>query len=533
MSSTGSIIENNRETQWGDFPVPALIYAGICSVLFVCMYFSAYKFMFWLWEGENYNYCYLIPVIAGYLLWEKRRELLAAPTVPSWFGLVPLGIGVIIFWLGELGGEYYTLYISSWFVMVGMVWIYAGWNKLKLAAFPLCYLLVMFPFPNIINTNLTFRLKLLSSELGVAMIRIYGMSAYREGNVIDVGFTKLQVVDACSGLRYFLPLIVLAILLAYYFRDALWKRIALVLFAIPLSIFTNSLRIASVGILYQFWGPVVAEGFFHDFSGWFIFMASLAMLLAVMWLLKRMFPKAETAECGERKQAFVPESAGNRKIGPRYAIVLAIPAILLLGGTAFLVKNIEFREKTPLRHPFSDYPVQIGDWRGERHVMEKIYLEELGLSDYLLIDYQNSRHQNVSLYVAYNESQRKGKSSHSPATCLPGNGWIFKDSGITAVELSGGKVIQVQRALMDKNGQQLLAYYWFPQRGRVLHNIYELKLYAFWDALVDRRTDGALVRIITPVGDSGNPMEAESRLKAFVRTILPILDQYLPGRTIR
>ena len=126
-----------------------------------------------------------------------------------------------------------------------------------------------------------------------------------------------------------------------------------------------------------------------------------------------------------------------------------------------------------------------------------------------------------------------GKSSHSPASCLPGNGWEFKDSGIIAIELPGGKVIKVQQALIEKNGQQLLTYYWFPQRGRVLHNLFELKFYAFWDAIFSHRTDGALVRIITPVSDNGNPMEAESRLNAFVRVMLPLLEQYLPGRTVR
>lgn len=533
MSSTGSMVDNNCVVEREGISLPAVIYTGICLALFAWMYFPAYQAMLASWEGEDYNHCYLIPVVAMYILWEKRTAFRVATTTPSWLGLVPLGVGVALFWLGELGGEFYTLYISSWFVMVGMVWTYVGWNKLKVLGFPLCFLIAMFPFPNVINVNLTLKLKLISSELGVAMLRVYGMSAYREGNVIDVGFTKLQVVDACSGLRYFLPLIILGILLAYYFRAAMWKRIVLVLFAIPLSIITNSLRIASVGILYQFWGPVVADGFFHDFSGWFIFMASLVMMLAVMWCLKRILPEPETVACGERENGSVPAGVVKRKIGMRYSVLLAVPAFLLLGGTILLTQNVDFREKIPLRQPFSAFPVHVGDWRGERQVMEKMYLDALGLSDYLLIDYRNGRNQNVNFYVAYNESQRGGKSSHSPASCLPGNGWAFKDSGITSVELPGGKVIEVQRAFIDKNGQQLLAYYWFPQRGRILHNLFELKLFAFWDAIVARRTDGALVRIITPVADGGNLMESESRLKDFTRVMLPVLDQYLPGRTVR
>jgi exosortase D (VPLPA-CTERM-specific) len=533
MSSTRSTVDNNCVVKKGGPTLPAGIYTGICLALFAWMYFPAYQYMSIKWGLEDYNHCYLIPVIVMYILWEKRTAFRAVSTAPSWFGLVPLGIGVVLFWLGELGGEFYTIHISSWFVMIGMAWTYLGWNKLKLIGFPLCFLITMFPFPNLINNNLTLRLKLISSELGVAMLRIYGMSAYREGNVIDVGFTKLQVVDACSGLRYFLPLIILGILLAYYFRAAMWKRIALVLFAIPLSIITNSMRIASVGILYRFWGPVVVDGFFHDFSGWFIFMASLVMMLAVMWCLKRIFPDSQTAASYEKENGSVPAGIVKQEIGMRYAFLLAVPMFLLLGGTTLLANNVDFREKIPLRQPFSTFPVHVGDWQGERQVMDKVYLDSLELSDYLLIDYRNSQQQNINFYVAYNESQRGGKSSHSPATCLPGNGWEFKDSGITSVELPGGKVIKVQRAFMDKNGQKLLAYYWFSQRGRILHNLFELKLFAFWDAIVARRTDGALVRIITPVRDSGNLTESESRLKDFVRVMLPVLDQYLPGRTVR
>jgi len=533
MGSTGSTVENKSILESGIFSLPAVIFSGICSILFAFMYFPTYQHMWGSWEAEDYNHCYLIPVVVLYLLWEKRTAFRTASTTPSWFGLVSLGIGVALFWLGELGGEFYTLYISSWLVLVGILWTYLGWNKLKVIGFPLCFLITMFPFPNFINNNLTLRLKLLSSELGVAMLRVYGMSAYREGNVIDVGFTKLQVVDACSGLRYFLPLIVLGILLAYYFRAAMWKRIALVLFAIPLSVITNSLRIASVGILYRYWGPVVVDGFFHDFSGWFIFMASLAMMLAFMWCLKLIFPAPETAASYAVENDSVRTGVMRRVVGVRYAIVLALPVLLLLGGTTLLAKNVDFREKVPLRQPFSSFPVHVGEWQGKRQVMEKTYLDVLDLSDYLLIDYQNGRQQTVNFYVAYNESQRGGKSSHSPASCLPGNGWNFKDSGITSVELPGGKVIKVQRAFMDKNGEQLLAYYWFPQRGRILHNLFELKLFAFWDAITARRTDGALVRIITSVRDSGNLIESESRLQGFIRAMLPVLDQYLPGKTVR
>ena len=125
------------------------------------------------------------------------------------------------------------------------------------------------------------------------MVHLYGMSGYREGNVIDLGFTQLQVVEACSGLRYLIPIMVLSLLLAYFFRAHLWKRIVLFVSSIPLAIVVNSLRIALTGILSSIWGAKVAEGFFHGFSGWLIFLFALAFLLLEMWVLKWLPPRTE------------------------------------------------------------------------------------------------------------------------------------------------------------------------------------------------------------------------------------------------
>lgn len=122
-------------------------------------------------------------------------------------------MGIAFFWLGELGGEYLTLYLSVWLVLVGLCWFHLGWQKLKIIAFPLVMALAMFPLPGFLYGKISVQLKLISSHLGVAMMQLSGMSAYREGNVIDLGFTQLQVVDACSGLRYLIPLIVLGVLL--------------------------------------------------------------------------------------------------------------------------------------------------------------------------------------------------------------------------------------------------------------------------------------------------------------------------------
>ena len=505
--------------------------------LLAVMYHPAYS---WLirkdWPREDYNYCYLIPLVVLYLIWEKKDELAAEPSVPSWGGLLLLVPGILLFWVGELAGELYSLYLSSWLVAVGILWLHIGWRKLKTIAFALCMALAMFPLPVFLNTKLTFGLKLISSKLGVAMLHLYGMSAYREGNIIDLGFTQLQVVDACSGLRYLYPLLVMGILISYFYRAAIWKRLVLIASTVPLTIVVNSLRIAITGVIHRHFGAAVAEGFFHGFSGWLIFMFTLAVLLAEVWVLMRIAPDASEsffARPGSAKlREVVPEveaPAGEGKWTGFFKPPQFVVAMFLMVVTLGVYQAVEFREKIPVSRPLSDFPLTVGPWSGTRQTMEQDIIKELDVSDYAMIDFRDSGNRYVNFYVAWYESQRRGESIHSPETCMPAGGWTFRQSGAVSVSLSNlGKQMNVNKGILEKSGVIQVSYFWFPARGRILLNAWEMKLYTFWDSLTRQRTDGALVRLITPLYPDERTEDAEARLKGFTALIVPVLDTFLP-----
>ena len=147
----------------------------------------------------------------------------------------------------------------------------------------------------------------------------------------------------------------------------------------------------------------------------------------------------------------------------------------------------------------------------------------------LFRSYVDKQGRGLNFYVAYYESQRKGESIHSPATCLRGGGWVFKEDGDAFVGFDGGGGMPVSRALIQKGSFRQLSYYWFPMRGRVLTNAFQMKWWTFWDALTRQRTDGALVRVIAPVGENESLKDAENRLQGFVREITPVLAEFLPG----
>jgi len=536
------ILSSLRLESWVRFALYSLLLLGV--------YYSALSYLVHLWQRDDYTYCYLIPVVVIYLIWEKRNTLASIISETSWNGLIPIIFGLALFWVGELGGEYYTLFVSFWLVLVGLCWIHLGWGKLKTISFAFIVIVTAFPPPEFLYNKISVKLQLISSELAVAMMQLYGMSAYREGNVIDLGFTQLQIVDACSGLRYVIPLIVLGLLFAYFFKARFWKRAVLVISTVPLAIVTNSIRVALTGILHEAWGPEVSAGFFHYFSGAFIFVLSLAFLIGEMKVLSfksQVLSKGDATKRTNEKTTRVASDDSQRqqrktsnlklKTKSTFAALFQphfLAASVLLTATLIVSHGIEFREKIPIKQSFEQFPTRVGEWTGVRETMDQRIIDELDLSDYVIVDYLDPQDTHVNLYVAYYESQRKGESIHSPATCLPGSGWNFKEAGEATIPLPGhdGRFMPVNRAFMQKVDQRQLAYYWFPQRGRVLTNAYQLKLFAFWDALTRQRTDGALVRLITPVYESEELKDAESRLQEFVRDVLPVLAEYIPGEDI-
>ena len=499
---------------------------ALYGLLLTGMYYSAATGMIRRWGRAEYNYCYLIPFVVFYLIREKRARLSALPSVPSWKGMIPFGFGLAFFWIGELGGEYFTLYISFWLVVVGLCWTHLGWQKIKTIAFALFMILTMFPLPNFLYNKISIKLQLISSKLGVSLMQFYGMSVHREGNLIDLGFAQLQVVDACSGLRSLISLTVLGLLMAYFFRASLWKRVILLVSTLPLSIFANSIRLALAGILSEIWGYEIIEGFFHGFSGWVIFGFAFAILLLEMWILAKISPFNTSSA-----PASTSEKEIREKISPRRKESVFIVAIILLGATMSFSHGINFREKIPIIKSFDQFPLHAGEWRGIRQNMEQRFIDALNFSDYAVIDYHNSSDESVNFYAAYYESQRKGESIHSPATCLSGSGWLFRDAGDITFSTPGfnGGFMRVNRAHIEKLGSRQLCYYWFPQRGRILTNAYQLKFFVFWDAITRQRTDGALVRLITPVAEFEELEQADARLQGFIRLIAPVLEIYISG----
>ncbi|KAF5057944.1 Transmembrane exosortase [anaerobic digester metagenome] len=473
------------------------------------------------WGRADFDYCWLIPPVMAWLLWERRAELLALPSRPSWGGLWAFAAAVFFLLLGELGGEFLSLYLSLWFAIIGLCWTIMGRRKLMVALFPLFLLLTAFPPPNYVYSRLTLGMQLLSTRLGAEFLHLAGVPAYREGNVIDLGFTQLEVVAACSGLRFLIPLVIVAMVLTYYFRREWWKRALLLAATLPLAIVMNGLRIGVSGLLARSYGASILEGTAHDIMGWAMFALSSLCLFGLMRLMSR--------GRGPLLAVFPVPAPGDAPAGASLGPVLA-GLILVLAATGFIRYRAATPDVLPVARPLSTFPLAFPGWQGRFIAMDQKFIDELDFSDYVQIDFRDQRGGSVDFYVAWYQSQSKGESIHSPETCLRGGGWNFARSGSVQVDVPGFGPVRLNRALLEQGGRRMLSYFWFPARGRMLTNGVELKLATMWDSLTLRRTDGALVRVITPLAQGESEALAEERLLAFLGQAMPVLGGMLPGR---
>lgn len=495
---------------------------------------------FWLyWDGlaeavlrwelqEEYSHGYLIPLVSLFILWEKRFQIAASYQGYSWWGLPIIVLALIILLIGEVSALYMLIHYSFILLLFGLSLAFLGsatrftWVAIALLGFAV-------PLPYFIEVILTSKLQLISSQLGVEIIRLCRIPVFLSGNIIDLGNYQLQVVEACSGLRYLFPLMSLGFIGAYLYQASFWKRAVLFLSTVPITIFMNSLRIAITGILVDNWGTEMAEGFLHDFEGWLIFMACGGLLLLEVLLMELLTTRLSVRQAFAVPVSVSAEQYSSQDSTPlQFSKPLAVTIPLLLVALAG-VGSLDNREEdtTFKKTELISFPLNFDQWFGVEDRIEADVAKKLGFTEYVMINYQNQQHRPVNFYVAYYASQRKGVSPHSPKVCIPGGGWEIAKFSRTKVD-----EMPVNRVLIRKGTQDQIVYYWFEERGTPIANEYLKKWMLFKDALFLNRTDGSLVRVTTPVMSDETLEDADLRAQEFIRISRNQLIQLLPASNL-
>ena len=257
--------------------------------LFGALLLASYAPVLWRlvrqWDSDpDMGHGFFVPVVAGFIAWQKRHELLALTPSPNWWGLAVVLYAAFQLYIATLGAELFLARTAFVFSMIGIILLLGGTAFVRTLAFPLFLLFFMIPIPGVVYNNLTFPLQLLASRVSTGALDLMQIPVLREGNVLELAQQKLSVVEACSGIRSLLSLSFLSLVYGYFFENKIWMRVVLFLATIPIAIVANASRVTLTGVLTEY-KPELAEGFFHTASGWVIFMVALAILIVVHQIL--------------------------------------------------------------------------------------------------------------------------------------------------------------------------------------------------------------------------------------------------------
>jgi exosortase D (VPLPA-CTERM-specific) len=517
--------------------VPPLNLGGIglligLIVIALPVYWSGFAMLGSAWITPEYSHGPLIPAISLYLFLRERRLITPsdAPkrTTP---GLVVIGVALALGIFGNLVAipDIVAYALILW--VGGVMLTCMGWDQGKQHWAPVLHLIFMLPLPQIIYWQLTIALQLISSELGVWFIRLADIPVFLEGNIIDLGVYKLQVADACSGLRYLFPILSFSYLMAILYRGPFWHKAVLFALAVPLTVFMNSVRIGIIGMLVNAYGIGQAEGFLHFFEGWVIFGACIAILFLTALGLQRLTrnPKPLRDVVDLDTDGLGGEAAQVLTLAPSRGMMIGLALSALI--TAIFIFTPAPPRITPERDVFALFPREIAGWQGRTIPLEAEVEISLGATDYINAAYiAPDTGATVTLFSAWYATQTDGAGIHSPEVCLPVGGWEVFSLDPYAISLPTTIYgdFNVNRAVIQKGLSKQVVYYWFDQRGRRMTNDYAAKATVVYDSFTRGRTDGAMVRFTTPIHDNESEADADARLQGFMTEALQRLPQFIP-----
>jgi exosortase D (VPLPA-CTERM-specific) len=491
------------------------------------------------WLTPEYSHGPLIPVLSAYMFLRELRGVPPTdrPIRDRWPGVVILFLALGVAILGNIARipDIVTYGFIIW--VAGIILTCFGFSRGLLFWTGVLHLVYMLPLPNSIQWQFTNILQFWSSELGVWFLRQLGVTVFLDGNIIDLGIHKLNVAEACSGLRYLFPILSFSYVFCVLYNGPVWHKIVLLVSAAPITIFMNAFRIAMIGVLVNNFGIGMADGFYHAFEGWVIFGTCVAILFGLAVLMQRLQrnpkPLSETIDLeftglGDQARRFFA-------VVPSKALIVAAIGTLLVSLAWIFAPAPE--QKRPDREPFAVFPQVLSNWTGSPGFLQPEIEAVLAADDYFASTFQAAGERApVDFFVAYYHKQTEGAGIHSPEVCIPSAGWEMGEITPTEVALdpsTGWAPFKLNRAIIERETgtNRQLVYYWFEQSGEQLTNDFHAKMVSIWQALTIGRTDGALVRFMTPIAPNETEADADARLQRFMTEAMPVLPRFVPGET--
>ena len=508
--------------------------AWFALLLLACFAPVFYALVASWWNDPDMGHAWFVPAVAGYLVWQRRHELLEIAPRPNWWGLAVVLFGGCQLIAATLGVELFLARTAILIILIGIVWLLGGTAILKKLAFPLVLLFFMVPIPTIVYTRITFPLQIKASQFAEWSLTALDIPVVREGNILELPRQKLSVVEACSGIRSLLTLTFLSLVYGHFFERRVWLRALLFLATIPIAILANGSRVAITGILTQV-KPDLAEGFFHESTGIVTFLAAVAILFlfhqAVAFVSRRLEATRGkwrgSAAQGERGEPTQPQLPTPNPPPPFFRALTLV--LLLQGGVYYAVASRS--ELTPPARPLALFPSRLEGWAMRQDFpIDPEVQQVLKADDTLDREYVNSSGTaDVIFFVAFFKTQRYGQSPHSPKNCLPGAGFEpVENSTIRIAVPQWNSPIEVNKYVTERGDEKSVTLYWYQGHNRIIASEYAARFWLVMDAIRFRRSDTSIVKVVVPIIDNRFDAATATGMN-FIRAMFPALLKVLPS----
>jgi exosortase D (VPLPA-CTERM-specific) len=515
-------------THWGTF------WLAVATVAAAFFFFDGIDALLEAWSRPDYSHGPLIPVLSLLLFLRQLKTVPEnqGPVHDRWIGVVVVAVSLAVAAAGKLARIDDIIIYATIIWVGGILLISFGWNVGKHFWPPVLHLVYMLPLPDTLYIKMTNQLQLISSELGVWFLRLFSVPVFLQGNIIDLGVLQLHVADACSGLRYLFPILSFSYIFAVLYRGPMWHKAILLISAVPITIVMNSVRIAIAGVIANTWGVEWLEGFTHFFEGWVVFIACIALMFLLAWVL--LFFNREKMGLAEAldldTDGIGTQAMRLRLVQPSAALITAgALAIAAAGAWQFVPQRGGGAVE---RDSFALFPRSLGDWQqvGPPQLLDTDVERALGADDYHQITLRRpGTTGEVGLFMAWYLDQSQG-GVHSPEICLPGGGWEIawlERTDITE-QVGSESPFAINRAIIQRGTTRMMVYYWFQQGERRVAWDIAAKFYLLVDGIKTGSTDGAIVRLTTLIGSDETDTVAEARLNDVLIQVLEPLPRFVP-----
>ncbi len=528
-----SEISSSPPKSWTEWATPGLFWLAV-AVLGAGVFFAeGLDALLVAWQLPEYSHGPLIPVLSLLLFLRQLKEVPVdrGPKRHRWVGLLVILLAIALGGLGRLAGIDDIVAYATILWIGGILLISFGWATGKHFWPPVLHLVYMLPLPGVLYYKMSAWLQLISSELGVWFLKLLSVPVFLEGNIIDLGPLKLHVAEACSGLRYLFPILSFSYIFAVLYKGPMWHKAVLLLAAAPITVLMNSVRIAVAGVIADRYGVEWLDGFTHFFEGWVIFITCILLLFLLARIMLFFQPqKMSVAEALDLETDGLLTQAARLRFTQASTAMISAAALMISVALVWPHVTPQRGAMEIERESFAAFPRELGDWR-QRGAAERLsdgIANVLGADDYRSARFiKEGEAAYVEFFSAWYADQSQG-GVHSPEICLPGGGWeiAWLERTDMSTVMNWDTPYEINRAIIQKGETRMMVYYWFDQKGRKVAWDFEAKFWLMVDGIATGRTDGALVRLTTPIVNS--EAEAEARLQDMLKQVQGPLPRFIP-----